>query len=580
MIDRPGNRICCLSWRPDRQPDPAALDAFFAGWTWRQGPGWLLASERAGCLAEAEATLVACGIAQLFDRARARLTTAAELGGGQLPGALGDLASPATVAWRDNDELNLATDALGIGQAFWHCGEGVAAASTSATLIADLFGLPPDGEALTGFALTGSFIADRAPFRDVRKVMAGQRARLRSGSLVVEPWLEAVAPQASATLDDLVEAFRGAVEAMIAMRPDIELSGGLDSRLILAAVPPARRRELRSLTIGAPGDEDVRIARRIAEANAMENVRVDPTDLGALSGDRLGALLAQVAQGYDHAVNPIDKLPLVLAGQRLKSVARLGGQNGEILRGFYYVGQPLFDAPGERLARNLIRWRLRANDQVDPALLATEAFADREAAVEGALVARLMEMGGLWGDTLDRYYLAERMQRWVGASTNNRFIDRTNLYPFFDPGVLAAAMALPVEVKRGGGIARALLARLDRELASMPLEGGRGNALDERDWLAPLLKGVRLAHKAGQRLRRQIGGRSRSTLGSTGIVGRWRDGALYRSLPFEGLAQSGLIAPRALERIGDGGWTPDRASLGFVLLVSSIVERPRCAAPF
>ncbi len=580
MIDRPGNRICCLTWQPDREPDPVALDAAFRGWHRRQGPGWLLASERTDCASDHARGSIATGTPRLFNRDRARLVGAADLIDESFPAALGRLACPSVVAWQDDAGLCLATDALGIGQVFWLREDGISAASTSATLVADLFRLPLDREALTGFALTGSFIADHSPFQGAAKLMAGHTCRLSGGTIAVERWALPASPGTSATFDDVADAFRAAVKVMVETCPhsDIELSGGLDSRLILAAVPPSLRQGLRSLTIGAPGNEDVRIARRIAQASAMENVRVDPTDLRDTPGPALASLLAQAADGYDHAANPVDKLPLILAGTKLRSSVRFGGQNGEILRGYYYFGQPIAEQPSEKLARNLIRWRLRVNDQVGLDLLAAEDFARREAAVESALIARLVEMGGTWGDALDRFYLAERMQRWVGGSVNNLFVDRTNFYPFFDADFLAAAMALPPDQKRGDALARRLLASLDRDLARIPLDGGRGAAVADNRWLAALARGAHRAVKAGHRIRRQIAKRSRGTLGSGGIIDRWRDEALHRTLPLNALAETGLFAPRMLEKIGDGAWAPDRASLGFVLLLSSLAERSRCAA--
>lgn len=155
-----------------------------------------------------------------------------------------------------------------------------------------------------------------------------------------------------------------------------------------------------------------------------------------------------------------------------RSTARFGGQNGESFRGFFYPGQPLEAEPDEALARRLVSWRLRANDQVDLKLLQTDGFLGRVAEIEQNLVGRLLNYGGPWYHALDRFYLEERMQRWVGAGSSNRFIDRTSLYPFFDEDVVAAALSLDGFDKKDSAAAYNMLVDIDLDLAKIALDNG------------------------------------------------------------------------------------------------------------
>jgi len=575
----PGNRFIGASWRPGA--DTGALDrlrAATAGWARAEGPGWLLASERPGAFAATEAVAVALTLDRAFDRAAATFRTPAETASAlakEGATALAGMAAPFRAAWADRAEATVhgETDRFGLGQMFMGSVDGFAAVASSATLLANVLGAPLSPETLAGYAAFGGFIAEETPFAGVTKLLAGSRTTLRDGRVATT-----AAPAETRQSGDLVEAFRAAVSAMLRAAPDaeLELSGGLDSRLILAAMPPDARQGRSAITIGVAGEpsDDVTVARALAEREGLSWTFLDAGGIAAFTPDLLDDLLSQAVAGYDHMANPLDKAALIVAGHGRSVQARFGGQNGEILRGFYYVGQPLDAAPTEALARRLIDWRLKANDRVDETLLSADLRGDLRAAAEARMSRLLLSQGGTWSETLDRFYLAQRMQNWVGNSTGNRLMDHAPLYPFFDSAVVDAAMATPAGEKLNSRAAYRLLCDLDMTLARRPLADGVVPASLPTTRLGQRLSDLRLdAGKALKRVRRKLAGAGRPTLGSQTVAQHWQRLGLHHRLPVDRLAGSGLFDTGALERIGSGQWLPDRPSLGFLLLVAGLEAR-------
>lgn len=571
-----GNRFMGASWRPGADAGVLGrLREAIRGWAMVEGPGWLLASERADAWGEIPGVAVALGRRAAFDRKTAAFHPPGEVAwrlASHGETAFSDMAPPFRAAWAQRAEelVHGETDAFGLGQVFVGRGDGAAFLSSSATLLADILGAPLSAERLAGYALFGGFIAEETPFAVVDKLMAGTRVTLSRGRLEI-----AQRTAGSRSGADLTAAFRGAVDAMLRAAPEaeLELSGGLDSRLILAAMSGEARRGRRAITIGVAGEpsDDVTVARELAAGQGLDWTLLDAGGVGRLDGPTLSGLLRDTAIAYDHLANPLDKVTLVLAARGRTVEARFGGQNGEILRGFYYPAQPLRASPSEALARSLIAMRLQANDQVESAVLAAGVRAELRAAAETRMARLLLSFGGTWGQTLDQFYLAQRMQNWVGSSTGHRLMDHAPLYPFFDPDFVAAAMATPSAEKLNSRVACGLLDDLDPDLARMPLAGG---VVPARAASAGHLSDFWLdAQRVTGRLARRLKGRTRPTLGSQTVAQHWRRLGLHAELPVDRLARTGLFDVAALDAIASGSRLPSRPTLGFLLMMASLETR-------
>lgn len=576
----PGNRFVGASWRPGADADLLArLRRSTTGWAIAEGPGWLIASEKAEPFAENSGASVALGRARFFDRRAGRFPGAADIAAtlaAQGTGAIDSMAPPFRAVWADRNSgvVRGEVDLFGLGHVFVSSGEGWAMLASSSTLLADIVAAPLSPESLTGFALFGSFLALDTPFSGITKLAGGSTAALEDGRLIVATTHSVNAPEGSA-----LDAFRDTVRTMVDAVPEaeLELSGGLDSRLILAAMTCEQRQGRRAITLGvaeAPSP-DVTVARGIAQKEGLNWSLLDVGNISALNATALHDLLSRAVAGYDHMGNPVEKVAFMMAGAGRKLSARFGGQNGETLRGFYYAAQPLEARPSDALARRLVSWRLLANDQTQEWILAPTKRRELRANIEQRTIDLLLSFGGTWGHTLDKFYLKQRMQCWAGVSAGTRIVEHTPLYPFFDPDFVAAAMATPSADKLNSKAAYRLLVDLDPSLARLPLADGVTPAHAPATRLGGQVADLGLnSKKLMGRIARRLRGASHSTLGSETVNQRWHRLKLYERLPLHGLTSTGMFDEAALEKIGRGDLLPDRATLGFLLVMAGLVSRP------
>lgn len=564
-------RILGATWPAGDEPLAVVrLKAQLHDWTVRSGDGWLLAADMAGHVVEAQGVFVATTASRLFNRRDARLQDTAELAaalggdGETLPRSLG---APFRVLWADpgRGEIHADTDAVGLSHLFWMQHDGMAVCASTPQPLADLVAAPASRQGLAAFALLGTLPFAQTPYEGVHRLLAGNSAVLKAADITLRDRGGASDPSLS-----LRDAFVDAVAAMDRAAPDaaLELSGGLDCRLILAALPRPGRHGRAAITLyeGDPRSPDVLLARRIADVEGMAHREVE-VPLGRLpDGEALHALLRHIIDGYGGMANPIDMVPLALTSSH-DGAAQFGGQNGEIIRGFYYPMQPLAQPATKDLAARLVDWRIISNDRVSPALFRPGEGQDALAEARNGMIEALTIPDMSWGEALDRIYLRYRMQSWAGAAVSSRFVGRSVLWPFFDERVLAAALSLDPSRKRDSRAAHELLVELDPQLAAIPLDSGLVPAImaggGARARGAELLRtGKKALRKIGQR----IGRRSARVLGSGLLVDHWHDCGAYRQLDLHALASFGLFEDAVLEAIGAGRTKPDRATLGFLLL--------------
>ena len=239
--------------------------------------------------------------------------------------------APFSAVWTTPDgQLEMTTDVFGIGQQFVFREDGVLAVSNSSVLLARIFKCRLNLDALMGFALFGAFQGSNTPFDGIEKtVVPHERASLRDGSPAQPTETEVSVSAIAERLKAVVDGFSRAMPAA-----DFQLSGGLDSRMILAALSPERRKQHRMVTLGPPDSRDVEIARAITSRLGLRHHVVDPGTIADLDANAFAALLAKTLRGFDCSANVLDKLSLVHADSGTFSASWVNGQNGEIFRGF------------------------------------------------------------------------------------------------------------------------------------------------------------------------------------------------------------------------------------------------------
>jgi hypothetical protein len=193
------------------------------------------------------------------------------------PSAVRDLDGEYQIAlWdRQTRELTVINDRFGALPLYWtEAADGFAfAGGVRGVLVAPGVSHEPDEEALRESVTFGGFrLGPRTNVRGVA-MLAGASVLTSNGTAARTSryWRWADIPAHGArpvaeTIDELRQEWRRAITVRLESsgRPGLTLSGGLDSRAILAE--GVRHAPLRAVTYGVAGSDDVRLARRAAEA--------------------------------------------------------------------------------------------------------------------------------------------------------------------------------------------------------------------------------------------------------------------------------------------------------------------------
>ena len=416
-------------------------------------------------------------------------------------------------------------DSRGLHHVYYVEDDGMAMLSSSCLALARAVDATLDLACLGTFALTGSYLGDSTPFREVRKLEAGHLACLADGTLQFEDFASFRASDQDRASDQGASDHKGVTppsfaeavhsgQAMVKGRvgiclqaaPDaaVELSGGLDSRLILAAIESDSRQGRLAVTLSYPGSEDLAVAVKIVAATGMEHRIADLSQLSMLSSEQALALTREAARACEYCSNPFSRGVLRWVDEKLGGVARLTGQNGEFARGFYYPGQA--DGPVTRArAESLARWRIAVNESVDVSQLDDTFHVQAMSTCISKIEQEMLKRGRSWMDATDEYYLANRMGRGAGTGYTAAQIDRTILAPFFHDEFIDWARGLPNEHKAHGRVIAGLVRALDSKLSHMPLDSGRTPDTMQKDGLgAKVQRGVDFGKKVFKKAKQRL----------------------------------------------------------------------------
>ncbi|SDD56318.1 hypothetical protein [Nocardioides lianchengensis] len=530
-----------------------------------------------------EPALVLTAEARRHDRPLTPAAVRRALCGPDLP-LLAEVLPPFAAVTRDDDgAVVAAVDPLGLRQLYLRRGPGWAALSSSARVLAALAPTGLDLEAVAIQSRLGWQLGRRTLFAGVEQVPAGSLLRLHGGRLDlrdVRPARPAAgsASDVAATVTACRDLLRGYLAAYLDDHPDpvLQLTGGQDSRLLLSAIDPARRRGLRVLTLGVPGSPDVAIAADLARRGGMRHEVLDLAGLDDLDPATAWALTVAAADALELAADPVARAALDVAETRAEPGPRLSGLGGEVARGFYYLGLGTTSPVTARRAHRLARWRMYANEAVAPDVLAP-GFAAWAAEFALDEVHRVLAADGEpWFAATDRLYLDERMQRWAGATETAVCQRRAVANPMLDDRFVAAVSALSPAAKRSSRFLGRLSVALDPELADLPLDGRPPpRRYAEPGWTAVPARarttGAVAVRKAGQRL---AGGRRAPAGGDTlasRVTSYWR----YRPELLDPVRATGLLREEWLDRVVRGEVAPDPASTALVVnltLAASVAE--------
>jgi asparagine synthase (glutamine-hydrolysing) len=454
------------------------------------------------------------------------------LAGPERDGLAEVLPTFAAVDQVDENTIVAAADVLGFRHLYYGEGDGFAVLSTSARAAGACLGKDLDREAIAMQSLLGWQVAQRTLFGGVRKLGPGELATVRGGRVTVTSFrrpLQRVNGDLDAAVAEAATMLRTYMDAFLDDHPDaiLQLTGGQDSRLLLSAVSPGRRRGLRSLTLGLPGNPDSVIAGQLSRRYGLvhELLRLDGLD--DMSPEEADLRCVEAARRLECMADPLAHAALTFAETRAEPGPRIGGLGGEVARGFYYLG-PITTAPVTRKrVERLTRWRMFVNEAVSADAL-EPAFVSwaREFAV-GEVFALSSATGRDWMAATDDFYLDQRMQRWAGIVGTANCFNRVASNPMLDDRFIAIARSLAPQEKRNSMFLSRLQVALDDELARVPLDGRPAPVAYANRSIANSTRQIistanRAARKAGQRARRANRPPAGSEILCRKVVEHWR----------------------------------------------------------
>lgn len=490
---------------------------------------------------------------------------------------LSDVLPPFAALSVDGARLVVGTDLIGARQVYVTAQPGWTASSTSSSLLAVCAGAGPDLEGLAVQRLLGWQLGHRTLFDSVRQLADGCVLTLRAGggdevryaSNDTSRWtLERAVPTAANVLRELLDAYLDDL-------PDItlQLSGGWDSRLLLSAIEPRRRRGLRAITLRVPGTQDAAIASDLACRFGLQHEIVTLDALDDLTPARAFATCRRAAHDLGGMSDPIALASLRTVEATTFQGPRLSGGGGEVARGFYYIGTPFGFPVTRRLTRILADWRLFTNESAPDHILEPEFAEWSRRIVLDDVHAALLGTGMPFCQATDEFYLLQRIQRCAGATYSAACFDREIYDPMLDPRFLGIARSLSPRAKRGSRYLSRLLIELDAELADIPLD----NRPPPRVFASssPANTSARIAltarkgsKKVSQRLRRAHRPPAGGAQMADNVVAHWRE---HPEL-LEGVGGLGIVRTEWLDELTSGAVAAEPSAVAFLLSLSVVAE--------
>ena len=336
-----------------------------------------------------------------------------------------------------------------------------------------------DEEHLFAWLLVGGRgFADRTRYQGVRRLEAGSVATLKKGADDVsitrpEPFAftNGEAPEAL-LLDQAAAALGTAVRRQIRGRKKltIGLTGGLDSRLLLAVAKPAFSGEWHSYTYGRNGHADTKIAKAVAEHFAIPHQSVVVGDelyidhaadgvfyTGGASLFKMGIQPPMYAAMKKHISNDGlligSALDLVLGSTFSSEVVRgLGHRSG--LMDHYRKALP--NIPTERF-RALFKDRAKGQSFIDSTFALIEDGLSHIA-------------GDNPVDVNDAFAFDVRIKRWYNHNMVASLYSHRLLNPTYDHDFLDVISKVPSHLRRGSLFRTKLLAHIDPVAAEIPCD--------------------------------------------------------------------------------------------------------------
>ncbi len=372
----------------------------------------------------------------------------------------------AQLSWNGRD-VALATDALALNELYYRrIGQGVFFASRIAPLLAVRADrLNTDWEAWADIAAFGYPVADRTPFLEVRRMIAGSAWQIRDEAeprheTALWPFTPSGPP---ATPTAIAAAISRSIPRLSRRRPTVLLSGGWDSRM-LAGLTRSRslRRPITWTTSPDDGwDYDVTLAEPVARRLRLAH-RVHIPDNDAFV--RYATATRRRVQYQTHMHTWLSPLAEILHRTR---APLLDGLAGDVLLKSLFVGAGISSIRDRETRMSAVRASLSVRLD-NEAAFSPGASSFIQAASRAGFERATRLIPDMPADATVAVLLTRTM-RGIAPSPMWVFGPECDVrLPFVDPAVIEAALTVPITTKADGGYYRQVLREACADAASLP----------------------------------------------------------------------------------------------------------------
>ncbi|HTV46353.1 MAG TPA: hypothetical protein VMF05_13665 [Stellaceae bacterium] len=369
---------------------------------------------------------------------------------------------------RTGDTIRVTLDRFGGYQVFYNLAAGIVCSSFYALCSAlDLLTL--SRQSAYEYVFNGVVSGNETLFGEVAMAPIGATISIAAGGLkVARPRLPVTRVFSSqsreASLEQsitLLDRYFSAVTKSFGDRVRCALSGGYDSRLILACLRRHGTRP-RVYVYGSAPEKDVRLAVEIAAREDFSLDVIDKSDRPIIAPYEFAERAYRnflAADGYEYGGIFQNGAETAEQARRVSGNAiAVNGGGGEIFRNFFYL-----------LDRNYtireLLWSFYS--QFDPAIC-TAAF--DSASYYAGLERKVMDVLGSDEHTLPRptvewLYHSFRCRAWDGKSDSIAARYGATAMPYLERAITEHASALPLAWKNHGAYEAELIRRIDRRLA-------------------------------------------------------------------------------------------------------------------
>jgi hypothetical protein len=366
-------------------------------------------------------------------------------------------------------------DRLGLLPAYFCSADGIAWFSTSAIVLASVVKPPLDLHSVRTLFLGASPKSPHSLFEGVSRLGCGQHVELRDGRCRVEttwtPYLQqAHYRDIGEAIDEGVERIQACCEGIRSdyRRPIMDLTSGLDSRLVVAGMHKAEGENLCVTVSGPPDNIDVRIAKRAAKQFGWKILSFPPARNWGSQRWPLFKEGVGLSEG-ELTGNRIDEVLRVKKSIREAEGVAVTGGGGELYRGslwrqeFFRIGRT-----SKLNIRRLIKYRFDYGASYESSLFNVEWYED----FITSEVARIEKIVDIAPDALNTAKL-DAIFIWKTGGHVGRYAGAAmpvvlTLSPLVTQQLTEYAIGVPWRFRAQGALVRGLISRLSPELAKLP----------------------------------------------------------------------------------------------------------------